>query len=114
MKEIQQQTNINDKHLRRALLPLIGNILHKEPNNDHFYINDSFTSKQFYIKIKQIRHTPDNNKEQAAIEKTIETTRRQQIDAALVRIMKAHKTMEHTALIIEVNFIRIHAKTYSF
>ena len=111
--EIQQQTNIIAKHLRCALLPLITNkfkqdILRKEPNNDtiqlndQFYINDSFISKQFRIKLKQIREKSDSNKEQVEIQNKIETARRNQIDAAIVRIMKAHKTMEHTQLIIEV------------
>lgn len=52
--------------------------------------------------MKQIREKSDSNKEQVEIQNKIETARRNQIDAAIVRIMKAHKTMEHTQLIIEV------------
>ncbi|CAF1210362.1 unnamed protein product [Rotaria sordida] len=112
-EEIHQETNISEKSLERALLPLIkGNItqqiLFNESNNnniqssDRFYVNDSFTSKLHRIKIKSIITGSENDFEQRETRKQVQRGRRHEIDAAIVRIMKTHKTMGHSELITGV------------
>ncbi len=87
------------------------NVLLKEPKNnsvqpnDRLQINDSFVSTHYRIKVRPIREKSDNHLEQKETQNQVENDRRGQIDAAIVRIMKAHKTMEHTPLITEVRRI---------
>jgi cullin 3 len=112
-QEIQQETDINEKDLQRALLPLsmgkIGQrILHKEPRskeidvNDRFSVNDSFTSKLFRVKINPIMAKIENDPERQETRNKVDDDRKHVIDAAIVRIMKTRKVMAHTQLISEV------------
>ena len=86
-------------------------ILLKEPETNHiemsdrFYVNDSFTSKYHCVKLKQIREKSENISEQQEQLSKVERDRENEINAAITRIMKAHRTMGHAELINEVHGI---------
>ncbi|CAF4735227.1 unnamed protein product, partial [Rotaria sp. Silwood1] len=112
-EEIHQETDIIEKDLQRALLPLsLGKnnqrIILKEPktkeiqSNDKFSINDSFTSKLFRVKINPITAKIESDPERQETRNKVDDDRKHVIDAAIVRIMKTRKAMPHTQLITEV------------
>ncbi|CAF2083747.1 unnamed protein product [Rotaria magnacalcarata] len=112
-EEIHEKTNINEHHLQCALLSLVRSktktkVLVKQPKrsdiqpNDRFYVNDSFKSKHYFVKVKQMRRKSESNQERQEAQLKVEIIRHHEIDAAIVRIMKMHKTMQHIALIMKV------------
>ena len=114
IQEIHQETDINEKDLQRALLPLsMGKlsqrIFLKEPKSkeiqptDRFSVNDSFTSKLFRVKINPITAKVESDPERQETRNKVDDDRKHVIDAAIVRIMKTRKMMTHTQLIAEVN-----------
>jgi cullin 4 len=106
--DIKSESGVNDDELRRVLQSLacgkIGTrVLVKEPKGrdvmdiDAFTVDLGFTNKQFRIKINtiQMKETAEE------IEKTHEEVfreRQYQVDAILVRQMKARKTLSHNEL----------------
>jgi cullin 3 len=113
---MHQETDINEKELQRALLPLAmgkpsQRIFLKEPktkdiqSTDRFIINDSFTSKLYRVKINPITAKTENDPERQETRNKVEDDRKHEIDAAIVRTMKTRKTMPHTQLVAEVKFI---------
>ncbi|KAJ0099957.1 hypothetical protein Patl1_21925 [Pistacia atlantica] len=88
-KEIEQATEIPASDLKRCLQSLAcvkgKNVLRKEPmskdiaEDDAFFFNDKFTSKQ-----------------------RVEEDRKPQIEAAVVRIMKARRVLDHNNIVTEV------------
>lgn len=111
-----QETDINEKDLQRALLPLAmgkptQRIFLKEPKTkeiqslDRFLINDSFTSKLYRVKINPIAAKTESDPERQDTRSKVEDDRKHEIDAAIVRTMKTRKTMSHTQLVTEVNFL---------
>lgn len=110
---MQQETDINEKDLQRALLPLaLGKpsqrILIKESKtkdiklSDRFVVNDSFTSKLYRVKINPITPKTESDPERQETRSKVEDDRKHEIDAAIVRTMKTRKTMSHTQLVAEV------------
>jgi len=112
-QEIRNVTGIADEgELSRALLSLacgkVGTrVLCKEPKgkdvspNDLFTFEDNFTNKLFRIKINaiQLKETSEE------IEKTKEEVfrdRQYEVDAIIVRLMKARKKLTHTQLMSEI------------
>lgn len=85
------------------------NILSKEPThnhiqaNDRFYVNDSFMSKHYRVKLQSHREKLPSTFESKEIQDTLQNDRHRRIDAAIVRSMKIHKTMTHAELITEVS-----------
>lgn len=73
-------------------------------SHDKFYINDSFTSKLYRVKINPITAKTETDPERQETRNKIDDDRKHVIDAAIVRIMKTRKTMTHTQLITEVSF----------
>jgi cullin 3 len=71
-------------------------------SNDRFFINDSFTSKLFRVKINPITAKTETDPERQETRNKVDDDRKHVIDAAIVRIMKTRKTMTHTQLIAEV------------
>lgn len=108
-KDIKAQTSIPDPDLKRALLSLSlmrYKILLKEPrvktvDPDHtFTFNRKFRSKLFRVRIMTL-HRKDTKQQQANTRAKIDEDRKHQIEAAIVRIMKARKTLDHINLITE-------------
>ncbi|UJR20900.1 hypothetical protein I4U23_024009 [Adineta vaga] len=112
-EEMHQESDISEKDLHRALLPLsMGKanqrIFLKESktkeiqSSDRFVVNDSFTSKLFRVKINPMTAKLESDPERQETRNKVDDDRKHVIDAALVRIMKTRKTMTHTQLISEV------------
>lgn len=108
--EIKGKTGVEAEELRRTLQSLACGkvrILQKNPkgrdvaNSDRFVVNPEFKSKAYRIKINsiQMKESAKENKETHA---KIFQDRQYQIDAAIVRIMKARKTLSHNLLVSEL------------
>ncbi|EFA79173.1 cullin C [Heterostelium album PN500] len=115
-KEISEQTGIPPVDLKRNLMALTSaknKVLDKEtkdakeaPNknieeSDVFFFNTKFKSKLFRVKIMSVvqKETPV---EATETRQKVDEDRKHQIEASIVRIMKARKTMDHSNLISEV------------
>lgn len=112
-EEISQETDIPNKDLIRALQSLaLGKptqrILVKEPKgkeieNSHiFTINDQFTSKLYRVKIQTVAAKGESEPERKETRTRVDEDRKHEIEAAVVRIMKARKKMQHTVLVQEI------------
>lgn len=112
-KELADRTQIFDKDLQRALMSLAmgkhnQRILIKHPKTkeiepDHiFTINDSFTSKFHRVKIQAIACRGESEPERKETRSKVDEDRKHEIEAAIVRIMKARKQMAHSNLVAEV------------
>ena len=83
-------------------------IFRKEPktkeiqSSDRFYVNDSFTSKFYRVKINPITAKTESDPERQETRRKVDDDRKHEIDAAIVRTMKTRKTMTHTQLVTEV------------
>ncbi|PIA19332.1 cullin 4 [Coemansia reversa NRRL 1564] len=108
--QIQQQTGLEDDELQRVLQSLACGrfrVLIKEPKGravnttDKFEFNAKFKSPQVRIKISQIA-VKEVETDTNEIEEHVHLDRMYRVDAALVRIMKARKTIEHSALSSEL------------
>ncbi|KER25220.1 cullin family protein [Opisthorchis viverrini] len=110
--ELSSETNIPERELKRSLMALaLGRsnqrILCKEPKtreiepNDVFYVNDSFVSKHFKVKVQSIT-VKENEPERQEIHTRVDENRRYVIEATIVRVMKARKTLGHGQLVVEV------------
>ena len=71
-------------------------------DDDSFSFNEDFQSKLFKIKISTVAAAKDSEPQQQETREKVEEDRKPQIDAAIVRIMKARKQEEHNNLIAEV------------
>ncbi|XKL66368.1 hypothetical protein PGB90_009788 [Kerria lacca] len=112
-EEIQNETDIPEKDLVRALQSLaLGKatqrILIKQPKTkeieaDHlFIVNDSFTSKLHRVKIQTVAAKGESEPERRETRNKVDEDRKHEIEAAIVRIMKARKRMPHNVLVAEV------------
>jgi cullin 3 len=119
LHEIRERTGIPELELRRHLLSLctpkfkILNKLSKIKgiaDNDQFTFNHLYSSKLKRIKIPLISQkecsggsggSDDVEKSLATLPPSVEEDRRHLIEAAIVRIMKARKTLSHNDLLAE-------------
>jgi len=112
-QELATRTQIPEKDLLRALMSLAmgkqnQRILIKTPKTkeiepDHiFTINDSFTSKLIRVKIQAIACRGESEPERKETRSKVDEDRKHEIEAAIVRIMKARKQMPHSNLVTEV------------
>eukprot|EP00457_Paulinella_chromatophora_P002608 gb/GEZN01002613.1/.p1 GENE.gb/GEZN01002613.1/~~gb/GEZN01002613.1/.p1 ORF type:complete len:731 (-),score=119.65 gb/GEZN01002613.1/:115-2307(-) len=113
-KHIQEQTNIPADELERHLLSLAHpkvRLLKKNPNNkslgpDHtFTFNLQYTSKLRRVKIPLLTAKPPvepEKQEDSEVPESVMELRKHRVEAAIVRIMKARKTLEHNNLVGEV------------
>ncbi|KAJ1983329.1 hypothetical protein H4R34_001352 [Dimargaris verticillata] len=124
--DLQAATGIkDDQELAHTLHPLVygkNKVLRKYPaeeasgsgqqaggtagdilpsKNESFGLNETFTSPLYRIKLNtwQMKETP--SEAQVTTEKVFQD-RQYQVDAAIVRIMKAHKSMSHSQLVSEL------------
>ncbi|KAL6049859.1 Cullin-3A isoform A [Balamuthia mandrillaris] len=109
-KEIRDATGIPIPDLKRNLLSLSlakYKILKKEAegkqvkDEDAFTFNKAFRSKLFRVRVMTVQRG-ESNEERTVTRLKVDEDRKHQIEAGIVRIMKARKTMEHSALIAEV------------
>ncbi|XP_071637774.1 cullin-3-like [Temnothorax longispinosus] len=112
-EEIQGETDIPERDLVRALQSLsmgkvTQRILLKHPrtkaieSTDCFCVNDSFTSKLHRVKIQTVAAKGESEPERIETRSKIDEDRKHEIEAAIVRIMKARKRMPHNILVTEV------------
>jgi len=112
-EEIKKATGIPEQELERHLLSLAHpkvRILKKQPNNktianDHvFTYNTQYISKLKRVKVPLLsaKATPSAQTKKSDIPDSVVEARKNRVEAALVRVMKARKTLEHNNLIEEV------------
>jgi cullin 3 len=112
-EEIKNETDIPERDLMRSLQSLalgkIGQrVLSKDPKTkeieaDHiFTVNDQFTSKLFRVKIQTVAAKGDPEPERTETRTKVDEDRKHEIEAAIVRIMKARKRLQHNVLVAEV------------
>ncbi|KAI9118989.1 hypothetical protein K1719_009664 [Acacia pycnantha] len=111
-KEIEQATRIPLSDLKRCLQSLAcvkgKNVLRKEPmskdiaDDDAFFFNEKFTSKFFKVKIGTVVAQRESEPENIETRQRVEEDRKPQIEAAIVRIMKARRTLDHNNIVTEV------------
>ncbi|XP_034942541.1 cullin-3 isoform X1 [Chelonus insularis] len=112
-EEIQNETNIPERDLVRALQSLAmgkaaQRILLKHPRSKEiepthwFTVNDSFTSKLHRVKIQTVAAKGESEPERKETRNKVDEDRKHEIEAAIVRIMKARKRMPHNILVTEV------------
>lgn len=107
---IQEGTGIEEQELKRTLLSLAcgkARVLQKKPkgptvdSSDCFVFNENFQHRSTRLKVNAIQ-MKESVEENAATTEKVFQERNYQIDAAVVRIMKTRRTLQHTALISEV------------
>lgn len=111
-KEIEQATAIPMSDLKRCLQSLAlvkgKNVLRKEPmskdigEDDAFFFNDKFTSKLFKVKIGTVVAQKESEPENIETRQRVEEDRKPQIEAAIVRVMKSRRVLDHNNVITEV------------
>ena len=110
--EIRQATGLEPVELARALKGLAcikgKAILLKEPSGkavnegDIFAYNDDFQSRAIRVKLAPSSQVVEGSLERTEVRKKISEDRKPQVDAAIVRIMKARRTLHHNAVVEEV------------
>lgn len=112
-EELASETQIPEKELKRSLLSLaMGKATQRVlcrkghgreiENTDEFYVNDSFTSKLTRIKIQMVSGRAEAEPERRETRSKIDEDRKHEVEAAIVRVMKARKKLVHNVLIAEV------------
>ena len=112
-EEVKQETDIPEKDLIRALQSLAmakpsQRVLIKEPKtkeiqkNDIFTVNEGFSSKLIRVKINTVSAKGETDPERQETRFKVDDDRKHEIEAAVVRIMKSRKKMQHNLLITEV------------
>ncbi|GFR52348.1 hypothetical protein Agub_g14894 [Astrephomene gubernaculifera] len=105
-QEVQERLRLPDDDLQRLLHSLVCakyKIIKKEPEgktiskSDKFSFNNRFTDKMRRIKIP----LPPLDEKKKVME-DVDKDRRYAIDAAIVRIMKSRKVLQHQTLVMEV------------
>ena len=110
--DIAEATGIPGGELKRNLQSLAlvkgKNVLRKEPQSkevedgDVFHFNDKFTSKLHKVKISTVAAQKESEPEKQETRQRVEDDRKPQIEAAIVRIMKARRVLDHNAIVSEV------------
>ncbi|CAH0389373.1 unnamed protein product [Bemisia tabaci] len=112
-EDMMNETDIPERDLIRALQSLamgkatqrilIKNPKTKEIEPSHvFYVNDSFSSRLYRVKIQTVAAKGESEPERRETRNKVDEDRKHEIEAAIVRIMKARKKMAHNVLITEV------------
>ncbi|PWA86183.1 Cullin [Artemisia annua] len=111
-REIEQAVEIPRVELKRCLQSLAcakgKNVLRKEPmskdisENDVFFFNEKFSSKFYKVKIGMVAAQKESEPEKQETRQRVEEDRKPQIEAAIVRIMKARRVLDHNNIVAEV------------
>eukprot|EP01105_Mastigella_eilhardi_P010313 TRINITY_DN2407_c0_g2_i1.p1 TRINITY_DN2407_c0_g2~~TRINITY_DN2407_c0_g2_i1.p1 ORF type:complete len:748 (+),score=248.08 TRINITY_DN2407_c0_g2_i1:140-2383(+) len=111
--ELQENLKISIPDLKRALFALTcgkAKILAKQPpgekpdqfkETDIFFVNPKFKSKLYRVKVVALVQK-ETVEESAETRQKVDEDRKALIEAAIVRTMKARKTMTHSLLVAEV------------
>jgi len=108
--EVVKAVDMEDKELRRTLQSLAcakHKVLNKSPKGrdveagDTFSFNPKFDCKQLRIKVNSIQLKETQEEKDKTTEGVVQD-RQYQVDAAVVRVMKARKTLSHQLLISEL------------
>uniref|UniRef100_A0A673N4V3 Cullin 3b n=1 Tax=Sinocyclocheilus rhinocerous TaxID=307959 RepID=A0A673N4V3_9TELE len=106
--------NIPERELVRALQSLAcgkptQRVLTKEPKSKEiesghvFTVNDQFTSRLHRVKIQTVAAKQgESDPERKETRQKVDDDRKHEIEAAIVRIMKSRKKMQHNVLVAEV------------
>jgi cullin 3 len=109
--DIKTHTQIADPELKRTLQSLACakyKLLNKSVKSreidetETFSFNGGFTCNLARIKIQTLASKVESDSERKHTQSKVDEERKHQIEAAVVRIMKDRKTMEHNLLIAEV------------
>uniref|UniRef100_A0A915N656 Cullin family profile domain-containing protein n=1 Tax=Meloidogyne javanica TaxID=6303 RepID=A0A915N656_MELJA len=112
-EQILNETQIPEKELKRCLQSLAmgkqsQRILCRKGGgkdieaNDEFSVNDGFTSKLTRIKVQMVSVRSETEPERKETRSRIDDDRKHEIEAAIVRVMKARKKLLHNDLVTEV------------
>ncbi|KAL0014086.1 hypothetical protein SO802_001155 [Lithocarpus litseifolius] len=111
-KEIEQATGIPASDLKRCLQSLacarVKSVLRKEPigrdiaEDDAFSVNDKFSSKLYKVRISTVAAQRESEPENQETRQRVEEDRKPQIEAAIVRIMKSRRVLDHNNIVAEV------------
>ncbi|KAI8541639.1 hypothetical protein RHMOL_Rhmol08G0077600 [Rhododendron molle] len=111
-REIEQATEIPVLDLKRSLQSLAcakgRNVLGKEPmtkevgEDDSFFFNDKFSCKLYKVKIGTVVAQKESEPEKLETRQRVEEDRKPQIEAAIVRIMKSRRVLDHNNIVTEV------------
>eukprot|EP00959_Pyramimonas_sp_CCMP1952_P022456 472598-Pyramimonas_sp.AAC.1 len=111
-RDIASATDIPIVDLKRNLQSLAcvkgKNVLRKEPmskdisDEDVFHFNENFKSKLIKVKIGTVAAQKESDPEKQETRQRVEEDRKPQIEAAIVRIMKARRVLDHNNVISEV------------
>lgn len=109
-RRVLEVTGIEERQLKHELQSLTCGkvrVLRKDPrgrgidDEDDFYFDASFKDKRFRIKVSSIQMR-EREQENEQITERVFQDRQYQVDAAIVRIMKARKTLTHSLLMTEL------------
>ncbi|ANB13766.1 cullin CUL3 [Sugiyamaella lignohabitans] len=112
-EDIQNTTGIATSELTRHLQSIAvaprTRLLRKEPMSrdvkptDKFYFNDKFESPMARIKVLAVsaKSKAENDSERKETLDRVDQSRKYETDAAIVRIMKSRRTLEHVQLIAD-------------
>uniref|UniRef100_A0A1B0BRT5 Cullin family profile domain-containing protein n=1 Tax=Glossina palpalis gambiensis TaxID=67801 RepID=A0A1B0BRT5_9MUSC len=114
-EEIQKKTDLPESELHAALQSLsMGKLsqrilVRKSQTNlkdiaatDKFFVNEEFISKFYRVKIQSTVAKENSESERKKINDNLDLQRKYEIKAAIVRIMKARRSMDHNLLISEL------------
>ncbi|CAK5064065.1 unnamed protein product [Meloidogyne enterolobii] len=112
-EQILNETQIPEKELKRCLQSLAmgkqsQRILCRKGGgkdieaNDEFSVNDGFTSKLTRIKVQMVSVRSETEPERKETRSRVDDDRKHEIEAAIVRVMKARKKLLHNDLVTEV------------
>ena len=71
-------------------------------DDDVFHVNDAFRSKLIKVKIGTVAAARETEPEKHETRARVEEDRKPQIEAAIVRILKARRVLEHSNVVSEV------------
>lgn len=108
---IREETKLPDDHLKRTLQSVACGkfkILIKEPKSreiedtDQFMFNAGFSEKLMRIKIQTIASKVETVAELKETKEKVDDARNHMAEAAIVRVMKNRKQLDHNNLVAEV------------
>lgn len=110
--QISQLTLMHDDELKACLQALScvkgKNVLKRTPDGkevlptDTFEVNEDFSSKSSRVKISTISSRRENDHERASKSRQLSDDRKYQVEATIVRVMKAKKRLSHNDIVVEV------------